>query len=115
MGSTIMANCPCGYESGELHVGGGMMDFGQKCLAPSRKGRARAVVTRDYWAPASRGVVFYDDPSLREVGDVEGAEPVFKWSGDNDRPDFVLPDVRYLCPACRSMTMRFSEGLLMWD
>ncbi len=92
-----------------------MKDFGRKCLAPSRKGRARAVVTRDYWAPASSGVVFYDDPSLREAGDVEGGKPVFEWSGTDGRPDFVLPDVQYLCPACRSMTMRFSQGLLLWD
>ena len=34
MGSMLMSQCKCGFESDCLSVGGGMMEFHQKCWTP---------------------------------------------------------------------------------
>jgi len=34
MGSMLMSQCKCGFESDCLSVGGGMMDFNEKCWTP---------------------------------------------------------------------------------
>ncbi len=121
MGSTVQASCPCGFESDLLDVGGGMLDFGEVCLAPALAGRSGKLVVRNFWSKKRRGsrsgnVVFYTDPRLYEQLD-EVARPgvVFEWRGGKGKPDFILPDIRYRCPACGDMSMRFALGNVMWD
>jgi hypothetical protein len=35
MGSMMVARCACGYESGTLLIGGGMLDFHEVCYWPA--------------------------------------------------------------------------------
>lgn len=114
MGSSLIAHCPCGYESDMLMVGVGEVDFGEICYAPALSRRRKAVVERDYFKdpqPKSwaKDLTWYDDPKLR--GDKKFSdELVFSWSGT-----FDLPDVNYFCPACEKMTMRFRNAGWVWD
>ena len=73
MGSTIEASCPCGYLSDLLFVGGGMLDFGQKCMASALSRRARKIVLRNFWGRVAEDVVFATDHlSLRALDSEEG-------------------------------------------
>ena len=107
-----------------------MSDFGRTCLAPALSRRSGKIVTRNIWDRATKDIVFFTDPSLREPSDggtrpsnvfesggnlIESDGNVFEWSGGEGRPDFVLPDIRYRCPTCGNISMRFSLGNVMWD
>jgi len=120
MGSTIQAQCPCGYESDLLDVGGGMADMGQKCMAPALSNRTGKIVTRNYWGKRSRedktpSATFYTHPSLHQPVSTRMDLPVFDWRGDEEKPDFVLVDTGYKCPKCDRMTMKFFDFGVMWD
>ena len=122
MGGSVQARCSCGYESDLLLVGGGMADLGQKCMAPAYSKRQKKVVLRNYWGKKGRGrspggAIFYTDPRLSEpLLEATDVEIVFSWGwGQEDKPDFCLPDVTYKCPKCDAMQMRFVQGNLMWD
>jgi hypothetical protein len=121
MGSTVQATCPCGFESDLLRVGGGMTSFDQVCLAPALAERTGEIAAKNFWGKSRRGnrlgkFTFYTDTRLHEpLGEEAEPELVFGWRGREGKPDFDLPDIRYLCPACGEMSMGFSLGNLMWD
>ncbi len=122
MGISIIARCPCGFESDSLLVGGGMADIGGKCLAPALSQQTGKLVVRDYWEPRilsrrSSQLIFYNDPELQEKTPVEEDTPnVFSWFGNSvDQSPFYLRDINYLCPDCGEMKLRFMEFGLMWD
>ena len=120
MGSTIQAQCSCGYESDMLHVGGGMADMGQRCMAPALSNRTGTLVLRNFWGERSRedktaGATFYTHHSLHRPDDTETARLVFEWHGDKEKLDFVLANIGYKCPKCERMKMRYFDIGLMWD
>ena len=121
MGTLLTAQCVCGFQSGTLALGGGMLNFQNHCGAPAlctSCGRFQVLNYLDETAmcEACRGEVrFYDHPSLRGPMPTEGrsSDPVFSWNLDDGRK-FLLPGGLYVCPKCRQKTLRFeSQG--NWD
>ena len=141
MGSTIQANCPCGFESDGIDVGAGFANPGEICLAPAFSKRTGRIMSSNFWGKSVRGTksghaVFYMDPSMHETCPDGGeTEIVYSWAGWNewsclvewdgwdegdgsdDRPGFVLHDINYRCPECGKMSMRFGEldDQVIWD
>lgn len=112
MGSMVKAECDnCGYESLELFLGAGMMNFKTACDVPAMCFSCRDVVTVNVLeAPPYQcdfcedTVRLYSDPWL--IGQVDRTYPVFTWSLDEDSA-YILPSGTYRCPRCKQMYMRF--------
>jgi len=115
MGMMLMARCACGYMHGPIMQGGGFATFTTKDMEPAYCEGCRALVVLNYMARRPRcpdcggRPVFYNDPSLQDVPACGTPErSVGQWGR------FVLPDVKYLCPLCGEMSMRF-EDWGSWD
>jgi hypothetical protein len=118
-GTIIKAQCPCGYHL-EFMAGGGMSNFKTLCAAPAYCEACKKLEILNYLdddpkcAACAGKPVFYNDPSLQEKlppGTKTGT--VFSWNTDK-KGSFVLPDVKYLCPQCGKMTLRFVQNGF-WD
>ena len=113
MGSSVLANCPCGVEA-QIMIGGGMMDHETCCLFPCCCEKCNSLVEANIWVkrlrcPKCRSVklIPYTDPRL--MGE-KGSGVVESWD------DRTLTDGTYKCPKCEQMTLRFSNDMcLLWD
>ncbi len=118
MGSMIQAICKCGFQSECICAGGGFLNFVHTCTAPALCIYCNILVEKNYLKKFSKcprcrkKVVFYDDESLRDS--VESSNVVFSWRIDDEKGEFVLPDVNYLCPECGEKAMRFVHAGC-WD
>jgi hypothetical protein len=72
MGSTVIAACPCGLDTGIIMIGGGMHNFTTVCVFPCLCVRCHAVVTVNLFAKRKRcpqcrtsKIIPYDDPIFR--------------------------------------------------
>lgn len=119
MGSSVQANCPCGYEASSL-IGGGMRTFQTQCSFPYLCRACAKLVTCNALSRSpkcpdckSRNVIPYNDPLLCAA---EGGENVCGWSPKGpDGPCYSLSNGQYYCPSCHQHTLVFSRGMLMWD
>jgi len=118
MGSVFCANCTCGYESEDLFLGGGMMNFHEVCNAPALCESCEEIILLNYLAPApyrcskcKREALFYDTPSLK--GELLAKLPVFAWQVLGDKT-FTLSDAYYACPKCKQKNLRFYD-VGSWD
>ncbi len=116
MGTIIEATCECGYSSGEIWQGAGMLTFTTQDMEPAFCEKCRKVIVLNYMEDDPRCPSecegeprFYNDPSLQKIPDDRQTErSTIQWR------NFFLPDVNYLCPRCREMKMRF-RGVGDWD
>jgi len=71
MGSIVKAMCSqCGYRSGELFLGGGMLNFRNVCKFPALDLESNEIVAKNYYEKESEensGVIFYDSKELIET------------------------------------------------
>lgn len=114
MGVVLRGSCNCGFDSGELYVGGGM--FREGCMAPAVCLDCHALLLLDYEqkktnCPSCGGKVeFYNSRTLRKEGN---GKIVFSWSTLSDK-EFRLPSSNLLCPNCMQFEMQF-EDVGDWD
>ena len=119
MGSSVEANCECGFHD-LFMVGGGMRNFDSVCFFPAHCDACSSLVgvnllLKTLLCPncSSRCVRSYDHPDLQGQ---RGAREVASWSiFDKSERSLSLNDGTYLCPACKKFSLRFSDGGLRWD
>ncbi len=125
MGSILRATCGCGFDSTNLYVGGGRVNFGTICRVPAICSKCGDLVTVNYLEAGARcpkcgsAVTTYDDLTLRanpgeSFGQDTELDSVFSWRIPNTQDDFYLPMAQYLCPRCRKLNMRFHQAGT-WD
>lgn len=118
MGSIISAHCDCGYEKGEMFLGGGMRNFTTQCNFPHYCEECKIVFEanlfeKERFCPeCGKGkVIAYDDErACKSEGDV-----VFSWYiwFEIDR-ELKLTDGKYICPACGKFSLTFFD-IGCWD
>jgi DNA-directed RNA polymerase subunit M/transcription elongation factor TFIIS len=123
MGSMLISQCKCGFESDCLSVGGGMMLYlHEKCWIPCFCDECELVMTINiltkegkkgyYRCPKCRKTV----KSYGEIGEdnfESQDEYIFDW-GIDDEKRYFLQNKPYYCPKCKKEEMRFySTGC--WD
>jgi hypothetical protein len=99
-----------------------MFNFKTYCGAPALCESCGAFRVLNYLEDAPRcktcggSVRFYRDAELQgQVAAMDPSPPaVFSWNVAGKRGRLVLPDVAYLCPHCRHMTLHF-ESVHFWD
>ncbi|MBN2224701.1 MAG: hypothetical protein JW765_08530 [Deltaproteobacteria bacterium] len=117
MGIILRGLCGCGYDTGDMFIGGGFTNFMDTCNAPAVCLQCSELVIRNY---AKRGsarchacrssLTFYDDSSLHDPSpENEVSDYLFVWRISGKNEYFKLPDTNYLCPKCRNMTLVFKD------
>lgn len=107
MGQMIEAQCPCGYTSGTLFVGGGFFDSPTTNKEPAYCPLCKRLVIRNYsklrqkCRKCSTVLLWYNDPQIYRKKEEEESGENYRWN------DFSLPNALYLCPNCGNMTMEF--------
>ena len=122
MGNIFRGLCQCGFDTNEIFVGGGFVNFMDTCNAPAICPHCNEFLIRNYMkknaarCPGCHSIVtFYDDPSLqRPSTGTDEYDYLFIWRIADKDEFFKLPDTKYLCPKCRNMTLRF-EDKGCWD
>ena len=116
MGSIAIASCSCGYQSGDLLIGGGMRSFQNSCCFPALCREGDHLVTVNMFdeprhcPDGHKGIPTpYNDGSLFEK---RGRKVVVNWVHRGH--SLELTDGAYLCPNCHKFGLEYSwTG--MWD
>ena len=119
MGSSTVGKCDCGFETEELLLGGGMMNFDTVCLFPHYCQNCTSlfnenIYNKDLICPKckSKNVISYDDKRACSFMKDE----VFSWNTQSNLGrDLKLSADNNLCPKCGSFTLNFMPSLLLWD
>ncbi len=122
MGIKLRGLCKCGFDTGDIFVGAGFMNFMDTCNAPAICLNCNEFLVRNYMkknearCPGCDGkVTFYDDPSLYDPSaKIEEHGYLFIWRVADKDEFFKLPDTSFLCPKCKNMTLVF-EDIGNWD
>jgi hypothetical protein len=123
MGGILEAHCACGFESGHLLVGGGMLTFHEICHAPAVCLRCNIFLMKNYMKKYSKcpecnkKVVFYNDPSVQMEfvsSSHDEEDQIFSWYLDEERGHFDLPKTTFFCPNCKNVTLKFRD-IGNWD
>ncbi len=119
MGSSVTAQCQCGFARA-FRIGGGMSTFTTLCRFPALCRTCQAIVSVNLYekplqCPECKGadvVPYYDTDLCAERGDTIAAS----WAVDGmDWNRCALTDGRYYCPSCQSYGLSFHAGGLYWD
>jgi len=119
MGSSVRANCECGYEQ-EFLIGGGMTTFREICLFPCLCRDCNRIVQANLVeAPSlcpeceSDNISPYDQGGLCEQ---QGGSVVTSWGlAKQLGRELTLTDSSYYCPLCDSFQLRFRDSEICWD
>jgi hypothetical protein len=102
MGSSVNAECDCGYHEEDLLIGGGMMNFMSFCGFPVYCKSCQSLE-----------VLAYDDQSLSKG---KGKNVVADWNMiERLGRKLVLTDGKYFCPSCQKFGLSFRESDVLWD
>ena len=123
MGSMLQSQCKCGFESDELYVGGGMMDYGGKCGIPCYCDKCKLVTTINiltiegekgyYRCPKCRKRIGCYGKIEEETFENDDVNYIFDWR-INIEKRYFLQNKLYYCPKCKKEEMNFySTGC--WD
>ena len=96
MGSMLLSECKCGFQSDSLSVGGGMMDYGSKCWTPFSCSQCKSVGTINiltkegkkgrFRCPMCRKKVEYFGEIKEDTFEIDDISYVFDWKvGEFDR------------------------------
>jgi Zn finger protein HypA/HybF involved in hydrogenase expression len=122
MGTILRGLCKCGFDTGDIFVGAGFANFMDTCNAPAICLHCSEFLVRNYMkkdtalCPGCDGkLTFYDDPSLWDPSaKIEKHGYLFTWRIADRDEFFKLPDAKFLCPTCKSITLVF-EDIGRWD
>ena len=112
MGSLIGAFCKCGYESKEMHLGGGFNNFMSNCSFPYYCEDCKTLFIANKLAKKANcpkcknnNVFPYDD---KRACKTKGNE-IFEWNITDDDSDktIILTDGKYICPKCNKYELSF--------
>ena len=125
MGSMLISQCKCGYESDELYVGGGfmVMDFNEKCLIPCYCDQCELVMSiniltkegkKGYYrcTKCKKRVKYYG-----EVGEDTFEHQdhyIFDWGIGDMEKRYFLKEQSYHCPKCKEENLQF-HSIGDWD
>ena len=121
MGTSVVAECSCGYHA-PGSVGGGMTDFEDVCWYPCLCEGCHAMVNVNLLAMplrcpkcSSDKVTAYDDARLSLPPESQELYSIADWDMTPriDRP-LILTNGRYRCPKCDQMSLQFQMSGL-WD
>ena len=120
MGSSVNAQCDCGFQATNLLIGGGMMNFMTFCGFPifckaCQDIRVANVLAKPLDCPEchSQDVITYDNDELKQS---EGGHIVISWNvSDSLGRILQLTSDNYLCPSCKQFTLTFEDWGLRWD
>jgi hypothetical protein len=120
MGSSVDAQCKCGYEALGLLIGGGMSNFTTFCSFPVFCKNCQQLQLTNLLAKhpdcphcQSREIVAYDEDELQQA---PGNNIVTSWNvSDRLGRILQLTDGEYFCPLCKEFNLRFEEGGMHWD
>ena len=117
MGTSVRVACECGVE-GEVLIGGGMQTFMTTCYFPGSCRSCRTLVTinvleADCRCPTCKtpGVIPFGSAGIEYS---PGTRVVVYWHVEY-HGKLELTDGSYECPKCGNVSLRFSEGDLLWD
>ena len=109
MGSIVKATCSCGLDQ-EVTVGAGMINFKTKCYFPCYCEHCEGLIEADIMSSTttcpdcnSEGLIPYTEPNLSSAN---GSCRVTSWRLRGQ--ELQLDDGHYLCPSCKTMSLRFS-------
>lgn len=119
MGSSVIAECKCGYKRSIL-IGGGMMNFTTTCYFPCLCEKCEEVVqvnllSRRPKCPSCRTtrLIPYDDSRvIGKIGKNDVAELNMQ---DELGRALVIKDGKCYCPKCKKYYLRFLDSDLCWD
>ena len=124
MGSMLISQCKCGLESDELYVGGGMMDFNEKCWTPCYCDKCKLVMTINiltiegkkgyYRCTKCRKRVNYYGEVGEETFEDDGVNYVFDWGIGDMEKRYFLKEQSYHCPKCKEENLQF-HSVGNWD
>jgi predicted RNA-binding Zn-ribbon protein involved in translation (DUF1610 family) len=119
LGTIARAKCTqCGFTSKELYLEDtGLYSYQTRDMEPAFCSHCKKLIVVDYFKkPANcpncrKEVVFYNEPSLREIP-LEGKDTEPKKQSKYE--NFKLFDTLFLCPKCGQLKMKFS-AIGLWD
>ena len=122
MGSMFVAQCSCGFESDELLLGGGMMNFTEVCEIAFYCDNCEIVGTINFLTKEGKKGYYRCTKCKKRVkyyGEIEEntfkyqEEYLFDWRINNDKRYFLQDKLHY-CPKCKKVNLKFySTGC--WD
>jgi hypothetical protein len=113
MGTIVKGICKnCGYETKDLHYGGGFMNFATCCNYPvmnkeEKEIRMANIMDKTEVTKQNPNLVFYDDKSLSDIK-LQNKGYYEQWG------EYKLYCKGYLCPKCNKFSLGF-EGRGCWD
>ena len=135
MGSMLISQCKCGFESDFLFVGGGMVDFKYSCEIPFHCDDCELVFLRDILkVEIDDNIICYTPTRIKnynlcpkchkkvhyygEIGEDtfedDGVNHIFDWGlGDLDNRYFLKEQSHY-CPKCKKENLEF-HSVGNWD
>ena len=114
----LEAHCSCGFKSGTLCLGGGMLNFKTYFGVPAYCSKCNTIEVVNYLEKkpfckkCEGSVTIYNDQSLKESGKDNIEERVFEWNHGNNK--FTLYYGNYFCPKCHTYNMKFID-VGFWD
>ena len=122
MGSMLISQCKCGYESDCLSVGGGMMDFNEKCWTPCYCDECELVMSiniltkegkKGYYrcTKCKKRVKYYGEIGEDTFEYQDGF--IFDWR-INFEKSYSLKNKLYYCPKCKKENLQF-HSIGNWD
>ena len=110
MGTSVSADCMCGYRD-ELRIGGGMADKGSICYWPAACDQCRKLVEVDRLAGEPQCPDCGAAVELLSDAKADGwvQDIAVEWDGH------ALGSGPHECPVCDRNRLLFSPGSLDWD
>ena len=122
MGSMLILQCSCGFQSDILSIGGGMATFKEVCEIPFYCDECEKIISvtirneegikeNNHCPKCKKPIKYYGE--IREDNFEEGVEYIFDWK-INEGKRYFLQDKPYYCPKCKKEEMEF-DLIGCWD
>ena len=116
MGTIIQAKCSCGYQTENMFIGAGMMNFKTECIFPVYCGSCKLMLQANLLEQTIKcsncngKVVSYNDELISKKSNGYGD---FVWNITDNRTVRLTED-NNLCPRCQKFYLGFFS-LGNWD
>jgi hypothetical protein len=104
MGLSITAACQCGFHSGPMLTGGGMLNYETTNYHPCLCRRCRGIVPCNI-----------KETPVQCFGCGANAIPYGSADSESNFTDADLWNGQHECPQCGKQTLQFQMGLICWD
>ena len=119
MGSSVLGYCNCGYETGEILIGGGMRNHETYCGFPHYCLDCKHLFTGNIFDQSvscpkckSKNVVSYDDRRACQYMEYS----IVDWNVKRRLGrELLLSAENNICPKCGEYALFFRTGMTNWD